>query len=243
MVPSSRMISQITPEGLRPASREMSHAASVWPARTSTPPSRARSGKTWPGVTMSALPLLPSIATADGAGAVGGGNAGGDALARLDRDGEGGFVAGAVVPAHQVEAELLDALAGQRQADQAAAVRGHEVDRIGRRHLRRNDQVALVLAVLVVDQDVHAAVARLVDDLLDRDEHRAVVVGEQEAFELAERIGGGVPARLGAIAQGVGVEPGGAGEAGPGHAAVGDEGADLVDGVVRHVGRAYHIIM
>src|SRR3546814_9987439 len=38
--------SQITPEGLSPASRAMSTAASVWPARTRTPPSTAISGKT-----------------------------------------------------------------------------------------------------------------------------------------------------------------------------------------------------
>ena len=42
----------------------MSTAASVWPARTSTPPSRARSGKTWPGVAMSCGPERGSIATA-----------------------------------------------------------------------------------------------------------------------------------------------------------------------------------
>ncbi len=64
MVPSSFMISQITPEGLRPARRAMSTAASVWPVRTSTPPSRAISGKTWPGVTMSSGPLLGSMAAA-----------------------------------------------------------------------------------------------------------------------------------------------------------------------------------
>ena len=49
MVPSSFMISQITPAGVSPAMRARSTAASVWPARTSTPPSRARSGKMWPG--------------------------------------------------------------------------------------------------------------------------------------------------------------------------------------------------
>jgi ribosomal protein S12 methylthiotransferase accessory factor YcaO len=43
--------------GLSPALRAMSTAASVWPARTSTPPSRAISGKTWPGVTMSSRAL------------------------------------------------------------------------------------------------------------------------------------------------------------------------------------------
>src|SRR5437763_1384780 len=47
------MISQMTPAGTSPASRARSTAASVWPARTSTPPSRARSGKTWPGWTRS----------------------------------------------------------------------------------------------------------------------------------------------------------------------------------------------
>ena len=49
IVPSSFMISQITPAGYRPAMRERSTAASVWPARTITPPSRARSGETCPG--------------------------------------------------------------------------------------------------------------------------------------------------------------------------------------------------
>ena len=95
-----------------------------------------------------------------------GGNAGGDAFARLDRDGEGGLVARAVVAAHQRQAELLDAVAGQRQADQAARVAGHEVDRVGRGELRGDDQVAFVLAVLVIDQDEHAAVARFLDQFL-----------------------------------------------------------------------------
>ena len=45
IVPSSFMISQITPAGFSPASRARSTEASVWPARPSTPPLRARSGK------------------------------------------------------------------------------------------------------------------------------------------------------------------------------------------------------
>ena len=64
MVPSSFMISQITPAGSSPARRAISTAASVCPARTSMPPSRAISGKTWPGVTISLRPLDGSIATA-----------------------------------------------------------------------------------------------------------------------------------------------------------------------------------
>jgi hypothetical protein len=54
-------------------------------------------------------------------------------------------------------------------------VLGHEVDGIGSGHLRRHDEVALVLAVLGVDQDDHAAVAQIVDDLVD---------GRQEALAL-----------------------------------------------------------
>ena len=98
-------------------------------------------------------------------------NAGGNALARLDRDGEGGFVAAAVVARHRLQPELVGALLGQRQADQSAAVARHEIDRVGSRHLRGDDEVALILAVVVVDEDEHAAVARLVDDRLGADQH------------------------------------------------------------------------
>ena len=104
----------------------------------------------------------------DGAGAVVRGDAGGDALARLDRDGEGRAVARLVLARHVLEPQLVGALLGERQADQAAAVLGHEVDGVGRRHLRGDDEVALVLAVLGVDQDDHAAVAQVLDDLVDR---------------------------------------------------------------------------
>ncbi len=47
--PSSFMISQITPAGYSPPIRARSTAASVCPARTSTPPDSARSGNMWPG--------------------------------------------------------------------------------------------------------------------------------------------------------------------------------------------------
>ncbi len=53
IVPSSRMISHRTAAGASPASRARSQQASVWPARTSTPPGWAISGKTWPGWTIS----------------------------------------------------------------------------------------------------------------------------------------------------------------------------------------------
>ena len=76
----------------------------------------------------------------------------------------------------------IDALLGQRQADQPAAVLRHEVDRVGRRHLRGDDQIAFILAVLVIDQDEHAAVARLVDDLLGRGEEAVLAGGASSGF-------------------------------------------------------------
>src|SRR3954451_16931574 len=63
IVPSSFITSQMTPAGMRPASRARSTAASVWPVRSSTPPSFAFSGKTWPGWTRSSGPEPGSIAT------------------------------------------------------------------------------------------------------------------------------------------------------------------------------------
>ena len=49
IVPSSFTTSASTPAGERPARRARSTAASVWPARLSTPPSRYRNGKMCPG--------------------------------------------------------------------------------------------------------------------------------------------------------------------------------------------------
>src|SRR6267142_5315751 len=58
-VPLSFMSSASTPTAGKPASRQRSTQASVWPERISTPPFLATSGKTWPGRTKSEAPLLP----------------------------------------------------------------------------------------------------------------------------------------------------------------------------------------
>ena len=63
IVPSSSMTSQMTPAGVRPASRARSTDASVCPVRSSTPPGLAFSGKTWPGCTRSAAVVAGSTAT------------------------------------------------------------------------------------------------------------------------------------------------------------------------------------
>ncbi len=102
-----------------------------------------------------------------GAGAVVRRDAGGDALGRLDGERERRAVRRAVVAHHQRQVELAAARLGQRQADQAAAVLGHEVDRLGGDVFGGQHEVALVLAVLLVDQHDHAAVADVGDDVLD----------------------------------------------------------------------------
>ena len=56
------MISQMTPAGYSPAIRARSTAASVWPARTITPPDRDRSGNMWPGRARSLGCVAGSIA-------------------------------------------------------------------------------------------------------------------------------------------------------------------------------------
>ena len=101
------------------------------------------------------------------------GDAGGDAVARLDRDGEGGAVGLLVVLGHRAQPELVAALARQAEADQPAPVRGHEVDGLGRAALGGDREVALVLAVLVVDDDHEAPGADVVQRPLDGGERRA----------------------------------------------------------------------
>ena len=66
----------------------------------------------------------------------------------------------------------LAALAGQAEADQPARMRRHEVDRIRRGELRCDDEIALVLALGVVDDDHHLPVPDVLDGLLDRRERR-----------------------------------------------------------------------
>jgi len=100
----------------------------------------------------------------DGDGAVGRRNAGGHACRGFDRHGERGAVRRLVVGDHLLQAELAAARVGQRQADQAAAVLGHEVDRVRGGEFGSHHQVALVFAVFFVDQYDHAAGLEFFDD-------------------------------------------------------------------------------
>ena len=62
---------------------------------------------------------------------------------------------------------MLDPLLAHRQADQAAAMLGHEVDRIRGGKFRRDDEIAFIFAILRIDQDEHPAIAGILDDVLD----------------------------------------------------------------------------
>ena len=138
--------------------------------------------------------------------------------------------------------ELVDPFLAQREADQAAAVTGHEVDRVGRRHLRRDDEVALILPVVVVDQDEHAPVARLVDDRLGADQHVLDAAVEQ-LLQPHQRVGGRVPVGRAELAEGVGVEAGGARQPAAARLAGVDEGGQPIDQGGGHGPRRYHTRM
>src|SRR6185295_3234846 len=114
----------------------------------------------------------------DGGGAVGGGDARGDLAAGLDGDGEGGAEGRGVGLHHEGEVQGPAAFLGQGEADEAAAVLGHEVDGRRRDFLGRDGEVALVLAVLVVADDDDLAPAEAFDRLLDGGEGCLLAHGE-----------------------------------------------------------------
>ena len=66
--------------------------------------------------------------------------------------------------------KLVAALAGQAEADEPAPLLRHERDRLGRRELRCDRQIALVLAVGRVDDHDELARANVLDRRLDRGE-------------------------------------------------------------------------
>ena len=103
----------------------------------------------------------------DGNGAVGSADAGGDTDARVNCFRERGAVDGGVDRRHEREVELVAALFRERQADQAAAEFGHEVDGVRGDLFGGHGEVAFVFAVLVVHEDDHAALANLFDGFLD----------------------------------------------------------------------------
>ncbi len=62
---------------------------------------------------------------------------------------------------------------------------GHEVDNLGGRFLRRDDEIAFVLSVFVVDENEHAALTRVLDHVFDRRQPTWVRVGHATEFLMA----------------------------------------------------------
>ena len=173
MVPSSFMISQITPGRVeagqaREVDRRLRLAGALQDAA-----GLGLQREHVAGLDEVARGRLGVDGDLDRVRAVGGRDPGRHALAGLDRHGEGGLEGRLVLGRHEVEPELVAALGRERQADEPAALLGHEVDRVGRGELRRHGEVALVLAVLVVADDDHAAGADVLEGLLDRGERGA----------------------------------------------------------------------
>ena len=157
----------MTAASWKPARRARSVLPSVWPARTRTPPACARRPSMWPGRTRSPACVRGSTAT------------------RMVRQRSKAEVpvsmpvraSNLTVKAVPMRLVLTD-VCGSRcrrshiSLDMARQRmprpwREHEVDGFRRRLLGGDDEVALVLAVFVIDEDDHAALAQLVDSLLD----------------------------------------------------------------------------
>ena len=105
----------------------------------------------------------------DGEGALARGDSGADPGTGVDADRECRAVGRAVVVGHHGQPQGLDPILGQGETDEPPAVAGHEVDGLGRDQIRGQGQVALVLAILVVDHDDQLAGADVLDGLGDRD--------------------------------------------------------------------------
>ena len=119
-----------------------------------------------------------------GACAVCGADACRNALTRFYGHGKGGLHAFAVFPRHRRQAKLFAARLGHGKADEATPMCCHEIDRVWRCHLRGDNQVALIFTIFIIDEDIHAAIARLFNDFLNRHERSRVIVREQIAFQL-----------------------------------------------------------
>ncbi len=102
--------------------------------------------------------------------AVGRGDAGRDPVARVDRGRVGGAEPRLPTRCERPQLQLVAACLRQAEADHPPPVSGHEVDRLRRRELGGDRQIAFVLAVRVVDDDHEPAGAEVLERLLDRRE-------------------------------------------------------------------------
>ena len=111
------------------------------------------------GTTEILWPRLRIDSDENGRGAISSGDSGRDAATGVDGNGEGCAEIRGVVCDLRGQVELVTTFFGERQADQTTGMPGHEVDDLGSDLLGGADQIAFVLAIFVVNDDDHAAVA------------------------------------------------------------------------------------
>ena len=104
----------------------------------------------------------------NGARAIMGGNARRHAFFCLYGNGERSLHAFTIVARHHVEMKCVRTLLRHGEADQAAPETRHEIDLLGRGKSGRHNQVAFIFAIFGIDENVHLAVAGILDDLVDR---------------------------------------------------------------------------
>ncbi len=100
-------------------------------------------------------------------------------LARVDRDGERGFVrVRELAVGHEGQLQPIRDFLREREADQPAPVRAHEVDPLRSNLLRRTDEIPLVFPVLIVSDDDHPAASnrfyRVLDHAVEGVRHESV---------------------------------------------------------------------
>ena len=96
-----------------------------------------------------------------------GGDTGRHALGRLDGEREVGPVVAVGVAHHERQTQLPTALGGEREADQPAAEARHEIDVLGSHLGCGHQEVALVLAVFIVEDHDHATRSEIGEDVFD----------------------------------------------------------------------------
>jgi len=104
---------------------------------------------------------------ADGPGPVRGRDPGRHAFTSLDRYGESGAHRGSIRCCLGKKLKLVTTLFCKRQTYEAAAVNSHEIYHFRRHQFGRADQVSLVLAILIVDDNDHLAIPYIAGGFFD----------------------------------------------------------------------------
>src|SRR3984957_15595960 len=114
--------------------------------------------------------------TQDGLGTVMGGDACSDTSAQgIDRLCKCGTEACRVLRAHRLQTKIIQTVWRHGKANESSTVLGHEVDCFGSDHFRRHGEVALILAVFIVDNHNHSSGANLLNGSLDIGKRRVFV--------------------------------------------------------------------